>query len=49
MDLRKLHRFHVLTIVAAIVGHDALLHPSLVCNRLFRPRPTAGASVPGGA
>jgi hypothetical protein len=38
-----------LTIVAAIVGTTHFCIPSLVYNKLFRPRPRAGASVPGGA
>jgi hypothetical protein len=38
-----------LTIVAAIVGATHFCIPSLVYNKLFRPRPTAGASVPRGA
>ncbi len=38
-----------LTVVAAIVGATHFCIPSLVYNKLFRPRPTAGASVPRGA
>ncbi len=38
-----------LTIVAAIVGTTHFCIPSLVYNTLFRPRRTAGASVPRGA
>jgi len=34
-----------LTIVAAIVGTTHFCIPSLVYNKLFRPRPRAGASA----
>jgi hypothetical protein len=36
-------------IVAALLATTHFCIPSLVYNRLFRPRPTVGASVPRGA
>jgi hypothetical protein len=39
----------MLTVVAAIVATTHFCIPSLVYNKLLRPRPTAGASVPRGA